>query len=360
MRIFDVAIIGAGPAGSTCAILAARAGLDVLLLDRSLFPRHKVCGDCLNPSCWDVFDVLGVSAAVRCLPHERLHAVSFESADGSGTEIALPGGDRGEITALREDLDALLLAEATRTGATVRQGARVRQVARLGSHWALDTEDGSHIAARIVGADGRNSTLCRLLRIAPTHSARRVALQAHVRLDERYRHRVALRLLPEGYCGIAHLPEERMNLCLVSAPNDLTAVRSWAESTFGLPPAETRWHSIAPLSRKPVSPTPVPGILLVGDAARVVEPFTGEGISYALKTGALAAAALAAMAKDPSQERRALATFRQGCRATFRDRLWVNHLARAAVTRPGIGRAALSIGSAYPNVLRLLTAKIAR
>ncbi len=359
MRIYDVAIVGAGPAGTSCALACAREGLEVLLLERSLFPRHKVCGDCLNPSCWDVFDALELSSAVRQLPHERLHAVRFEGADGTGTEIQLPDGDRGEITVRREDLDATLLTAATNSGVTVRQGARVKQAARLGSHWALDTEDGSHLAAKIVGADGRNSTLSRLLRIAPSQSTRRIAIQSHVPLAPDYRHRVALRLLPEGYCGIAHLPDEQMNVCLVSAPKDLTAVRSWAESAFCLDADKAAWHSIAPLSRKSVSPTPLPGVLLVGDAARVVEPFTGEGIYYALKTGTLAAASLAEAMRDPSQESNALAAFRSACRAAYRDRLWVNHLARAAVTRPSLGRAALAVGAAYPNVLRLLTAKIA-
>src|SRR4051812_11588533 len=65
----DVAIVGGGPAGSACAFFCARAGLRTVLVERETFPREKVCGDCLNPSCWPVLERLGVAEAVRRLPH---------------------------------------------------------------------------------------------------------------------------------------------------------------------------------------------------------------------------------------------------------------------------------------------------
>src|SRR3954453_1685185 len=67
--MFDVAIVGSGPAGATCATFCPRAGLRTLLLEREKFPREKVCGDCLNPSCTPVLERLGVAQRVRQLPH---------------------------------------------------------------------------------------------------------------------------------------------------------------------------------------------------------------------------------------------------------------------------------------------------
>ena len=66
--MFDVAIVGSGPGGATCAAFCARAGLHTLLLERETFPREKVCGDCLNPSCTPVLERLGVSGRIRALP----------------------------------------------------------------------------------------------------------------------------------------------------------------------------------------------------------------------------------------------------------------------------------------------------
>src|SRR4051812_36612398 len=74
---FDVLIVGGGPAGSACAAFCAKAGLRVLVLEREIFPREKVCGDCLNPSCWPSLERLGVRDAVVRLPHGRLDQVEF-------------------------------------------------------------------------------------------------------------------------------------------------------------------------------------------------------------------------------------------------------------------------------------------
>ncbi|PYK18270.1 MAG: hypothetical protein DME55_07180 [Verrucomicrobia bacterium] len=72
MEIFDVAIVGGGPAGSSCAAFCALAGLHTLVLERARFPRGKVCGDCLNPSCWPVLERLSLAQRVRDLPHSTL------------------------------------------------------------------------------------------------------------------------------------------------------------------------------------------------------------------------------------------------------------------------------------------------
>ena len=72
---FDVAIVGGGPAGASCASFCARAGLRVVVLEREIFPREKVCGDCLNPACWGILRRLGLAERVRALPHGRLDTV---------------------------------------------------------------------------------------------------------------------------------------------------------------------------------------------------------------------------------------------------------------------------------------------
>src|ERR1051326_5747486 len=77
MEIFDVAIVGGGPAGSSCAAFCARAGLRALVLEREKFPREKVCGDCLNPSLWPVLQRLDLAHRVRDLSHSKLNSVEF-------------------------------------------------------------------------------------------------------------------------------------------------------------------------------------------------------------------------------------------------------------------------------------------
>src|SRR5437667_3732842 len=101
MEMFDVAIVGGGPAGSTCAAFCALAGLRTVVLEREKFPREKVCGDCLNPSCWPVMERLGVTQEVLDLPHSKLSSVEFVAIDGRAVIVDLPSGVDCEISVKR-------------------------------------------------------------------------------------------------------------------------------------------------------------------------------------------------------------------------------------------------------------------
>src|SRR2546430_14991487 len=100
MQSFDVAIVGGGPAGSTCAAFCALAGLRTLVLERERFPREKVCGDCLNPSCWPVLDRLALAPRVLDLAHSKLTSVEFIAIDGHKVIVHLPAGDPPEAGAI--------------------------------------------------------------------------------------------------------------------------------------------------------------------------------------------------------------------------------------------------------------------
>src|SRR5436305_11145007 len=101
MRLFDVAIVGGGPAGSSCAAFCAIAGLRTLVLDREKFPREKVCGDCLNPSCWPVLERLALAEEVQDLPHSKLYSVEFIAIDGRVVIVDLQSGADGEVSVKR-------------------------------------------------------------------------------------------------------------------------------------------------------------------------------------------------------------------------------------------------------------------
>src|SRR5690348_172529 len=112
MQTFEVAIVGGGPAGSSCAAFCALAGLRTLVLERESFPREKVCGDCLNPSCWPVLERLAVAQRIWDLPHSRLTSVEFVAIDGHKVIIDLSSGnppEAGELSIKRSLFDDLLL-----------------------------------------------------------------------------------------------------------------------------------------------------------------------------------------------------------------------------------------------------------
>src|SRR5438094_9713417 len=112
MEIFDVAVVGGGPAGSVCSAFCAAAGLRTVLIEREKFPREKVCGDCLNPQCWPIIRQLQLEDRVRALPHGVLDRVEFVSLRGRKLRVELPRGENAEIASTLIRLDSRLLDRA--------------------------------------------------------------------------------------------------------------------------------------------------------------------------------------------------------------------------------------------------------
>src|SRR5437667_5423952 len=138
MEMFDVAIVGAGPAGSTCAAFCARAGLRTLILEREKFPREKVCGDCLNPSCWSILDRLEIGRRVRALPRAKLDRVEFIAIDGRSVIVPLPASDQAEIAIKRSLYDNLLLQRARELGARIHEETIITSLAK-NHEWQIET-----------------------------------------------------------------------------------------------------------------------------------------------------------------------------------------------------------------------------
>jgi len=358
MEIFDVAIVGGGPAGSSCAAFCALAGLHTLVLERERFPREKVCGDCINPSCWPVLERLAVAPRVLGLSHSKLTSVEFIAIDGHKVTVDLPSGDppeTSEISVKRSLFDHLLLERAREVGALVCEETIVTAVEHNGD-WKIATVTSGNFRARaLIAADGRNSTVARLRNLLPRPTRERVALQAHIPLPQNFGNRIVLQFLREGYSGQAPVNKTELNLCLVGTPPTISRLRQWAQSHFEIA-ANQPWRTITPLTRAPV-PCARENLLFIGDAARVVEPFTGEGIYYALRSGELAAVALAKFIRGKDRQS-ALLEFARESAEMYRGRLWINRLARAAVLSPRIGSLFVHAAQINPAILKLLTAKV--
>jgi len=351
MDVFDVAIVGGGPAGSSCAAFCAQAGLRTLLLEREIFPREKVCGDCLNPACWPILERLRLKERVWNLPHGVLDRVEFVGLRGRTVAVPLPSGDEAEIAIKRSLLDQLLMTRARELGATICEGATVTALAQT-EVWTISAADKTFQARVLVAADGRNSTVARLCDLLPRNVKERIALQTHLPLPHDFGNRVVLRFLREGYSGQAPVGDDQLNLCLVSEPGKIAPLRTWAEKRFQIS-RDHPWRTITPLTRAPIAPAGR-SLFLVGDAARVVEPFTGEGIYYALASGELAGNAVISQRNG----KEAAAAYSVAHAELYRGRLWINRLTRAAVLSPRVASGLLEIARFQPALLRFLTTKI--
>jgi geranylgeranyl reductase family protein len=342
---YDVIICGGGPAGTASAAFCAAGGLKTLVIEKAIFPREKVCGDCINPSAWPVLERLDVADRVMALAHSNLTEVEFIGINGRTIKYPLPASGRGEIAVKRSLFDQLLLQRAIECGAEVRQETTVTSVER---GWKVRCGEEIFTSRYLIAADGRNSTVLHLLGLMPASVKERVGIQAYISAPARFGERVVLRFLPEGYCGYCSVGNGQLDLCLVSKPAGIASLKKWSEEHFEIAPGQA-WRTITPLTRKAVPPS-AKNLLLVGDAARVVEPFTGEGIYYAIASGELAAKHLC--------RNLPFENYRREHAQLYAGRLWVNRISRHAALHPRLASLALEAMRFYPPSLRFLTSKI--
>ncbi|WP_040337607.1 NAD(P)/FAD-dependent oxidoreductase [Candidatus Blastococcus massiliensis] len=292
MEHWDVVVVGAGPAGSAAALAARRAapGTRVLLLDRADFPRDKVCGDGIAPEALDVLGRLGLDQATLTEGFAPAPRLRLRSPGGAAVERAMR---RPAHVVPRQVLDARILAAALAAGAQLRR----HQVRTLTVHPELVEIDGTLTAGVVVGADGAESVVRRRLGVAPNRPDRMaVALRGYAPElpgQEGVQVIATTEQRWPAYAWSFPLGDGRANVGygeLVSGGASRAALTEGLHRLLpGAAPEGLRAHRLPLSTQRPRQPDG--RVLLAGDAASLINPLTGEGIFYAVLSGALAGAA---------------------------------------------------------------------
>ncbi|MFF2046007.1 geranylgeranyl reductase family protein [Kitasatospora sp. NPDC058170] len=385
----DVIVVGAGPAGSTAAYHLARTGLDVLLLEKSAFPREKVCGDGLTPRVVKQLTDMGVDVSEEAgwLHNRGLRLVSGRHRlELDWPELsAYPGFG---LVRRRADFDELLARRAAAAGARLieranvagplvdeRSGRIIGVTARLGDR----KQPVEYRAPLVVAADGNSTRLSLAMkRYRRTDRAMGVAYRTYFttpRHDDRYLEawldlrdpkNPQRRVMP-GYAWVFGMGDGTANIGLGVLDTAAVAgevdwrelLRSWCD---GLPPeygytpeavTEPVRGSALPmgLNRRPHY---ADGLLLVGDAGGTVSPATGEGIAYAMESGRYAAETIVqAMARRTDRGRElALHAYPQALRSAYDGYFALGRLAARVLARPRLLGPAGALGLSSPALLR--------
>ena len=357
----DVVVAGGGPAGCATAIFLRQRGYDVLLVDTARFPRDKVCGDSVSPEGWRLLEALEAAAAVRALAPQPLVGMRLTAPDGTSFHGDYEGGQRPGFAARRALLDMALLEQARRAGVEVREGVQVEDVVRGNGHVdgvllrASDAPPGSAepVRARIVvGADGRRSMVARRLGLLSEHRRlRKFAVRGYWEGMEGLEDRGEMHVGGRGYCGIAPLSRDAANVAFVLDRSEMGAAGGDLER-FYRQTLRARWPRLAErLERATLSGVPravgplalsaprvwVPGAVLVGDAAGFYDPFTGEGVTLALRGAELAAEAIDAALQAGTA--RDLSAYQRARDAATRAKFRFNHMLQYVVGRPWLANA---------------------
>ena len=381
---WDVVVVGAGPAGATTALLLARAGASVLLVDRARFPRDKACSEYLSPATTEILQRLGggILDAVEGSAHAKLYGMKVVAPCGAAMCGRFRGGPRPYSFALpRTTFDTILVVAAARAGAEVRECVTVENlVFDHGTVAAVVGRSGdgkreTYGSRVVVGADGLRSVVARRLGLVRSSPPRRVAFTAHVADVAGIDGVGELHVSERGYVGLGPVGGGITTVALVlplatvrreGRGGGRGAGRDFRRSFFAeleqFPGLAGRFDPrrlvrdvlatgpFAQWSRTAVAPGG--GAVLVGDAADFFDPFTGQGIYSALRGAELAAECLIPI-RGPL-DATALAPYDRARRREFRGKWLLERLIGVGVGWPALTDRVVRRLAARPDLADLL------
>jgi flavin-dependent dehydrogenase len=331
------AIIGAGPAGSVAAILLARAGWSVTVIEQHTFPRDKVCGECVSDLGIDVLRQLGLMGSFAALGSIELKRTHFHAPNGSSMELPLR---RSMLGISRMRFDQFLLDEAAAIGALISIPVRCEAI-RAGVLTVRDLRSNrcdTHEADWILLADGKGALLPR--RSQPTGD---FGVKAHFEGVDGPRDAIELFGVRGSYGGLAPIEDGRWNWAFSIPKQMILDHEADLDRISGQLLAENRsllrrmrnarrcsgWLA-APLPRFGVTNDWPAGIIPLGNAAAAIEPIGGEGIGLAMHSAALAAQALIESHEGHGEPD--LHLLRAQLRSLYRPRGWACRIAALAAS----------------------------
>ncbi len=294
----EVIIVGAGPAGAHLAGLLADAGISTLVIEGQQMPRSKPCGGAISAKA---FEILSRSVDLSSLPVERtINKFTFRCSDGD-KPVTYRADDDGVMLVSRRALDAHLVNNAARKGARVQCGTPVQDVVIGTDGVSVQTSGETVHGQYVVGADGATGRTARSLGLADANLA--PALRCRVSLSQYAGATDTCRLdygdIPGGYSWVFPKSDHLNVGAGIFEPGSVSLRRHFNDylRRLGLDPAHARDLRGHPIPTGPREVLSGHRFLLIGDAAHLCDPLTGEGIHAALASAETAAEILVSVRK---------------------------------------------------------------
>jgi menaquinone-9 beta-reductase len=386
MKSYDAVIIGAGPAGCASALFLHRAGYQVILLDRALFPRDKVCGEFISPAADSILDDLGVLSSIEKENPERVQGVFISSYEGAELGIDYPPLEKGQknptsLSVPRFLLDNLFLKRLKSIGIEVLEEHSVDDfIFDSGNVAGVKVRDSENknleLSAKVViDAGGRNAVSLRRLNLKNNIKGEgKIAIAAHwknIRLPQAYCY---MHVGDPGYTGIAQVGRDSVNAVMIASTSKVKGqnIAEFYKNGIYKNTKRRKLLAGAELAEEPrtveslafsVKAPQCGGLVLVGDASGFIDPFTGEGIYLSLRSAQLAAQTLDSAFQKQDFSKNKLAEYDQARSKEFSakftlsrilqkviyNRRFCDLVVKTLIKNPSLGNSLVGvIGDYYP------------
>lgn len=364
-RAYDLAIAGGGLAGLALSIQIARKGFRVALFERETYPFHKVCGEYVSLESWDFLTVLGLPLKEWNLPFiEKLYVTS---SNGESIRSTLPLGGFGIS---RYKLDAALAGIARNAGVSLLENTKVHDIQFDGGVHQIHTSAGLFSAPVVAACYGKKSNLdvkWKRLFIRKEKSANYVGVKYHVHANLPDGE-IALHNFPGGYCGISKIEDGRYCLCYlthsVNLKNNGQSIPDMEKNILRQNPALRKLlDEVTVLFEEPVTIAQISfakktqlenHVLCIGDAAGMIAPLCGNGMSMALHASKIAATSIGSFLGGQMTRKAMEGSYQRNWNRQFARRLSTGRIIQRFFGKQFWSNALVHFIKPFPFLLRAL------
>lgn len=367
---YDLAVIGGGLAGLTLAIQVRKMGHSVILFEKEKYPFHRVCGEYISLESLDFLKSIGIDPIAMDCP--LISRLIVTAPDGTKVEEPLPLGGFGLS---RYVLDENLANIAREIGVQLMEGDKVQDIEYKEGYFAIRSASGEYISTAAAGCFGKRSNLDMkwqrpFVETKPTKLNNYIGVKYHIKTDLP-KNTIALHNFSDGYCGVSAIEDDKYCLCYLTTAANLRASENSIEKMqenilFKNPWLEKIFRNAEFLYNQPVTISQVSfdkkslvedHVLMIGDAAGMITPLCGNGMSMAMHAGKLAADILEQFLNHKISRNEMEQRYKRVWSGHFSNRLRMGRMIQSMFGKPATTSLFLKAVKPFPFMVRGLITK---